>query len=66
MLRGRMAIFIEVYLTDSQLPPHPIPTGAQKNRLRPFGEENIHWTFSCFRLISPRKRGEGWSVGVGW
>ena len=33
-----------------------LPARAQKNRLRPFGGEKVHWTFSCFRLTS---RGRG-------
>ena len=36
--------------------PSPLlPARAQKNRLRPFSGEKVHWTFSCFRLTSRRR-----------
>ena len=50
-MRGKFTAWIMVPLTPI------VPAGAQKNRLRPFGGEKVHWTFSCFRLTSRRERG---------
>jgi len=48
----------EKYSWPSLAPTLAVPAGAHMNRVRPFGGEKVHWTFSYFRL-TPRKRGRG-------
>ena len=45
-----------VYESKIALTP-VVPTRVQKNHLRPFGGEKVHWPFSCFRLSSHGERG---------
>jgi hypothetical protein len=48
----------EKYSWPSLAPTLTVPTRAYMDRVRPFGGEKVHWTFSYFRL-TPRTRGRG-------
>ena len=48
----------DIFTMNCKIPLIPdVPAGAQQNRLRPFGGEKVHRTFSGFRLTSRRERG---------
>ena len=47
-----------MYSWPSHAPTLTVPARAYMDRVRPFGGEKVHWTFSCFRLAPSREGGK--------